>query len=308
MRLDGCLPYVTCREALGHLTPEELGVPVRLVKQDRPDGRSAADVANGSRLGGHPTTSTERPSRTVTVQGTGRAGMLLEHPSGGHPPSRLTEPAKVITAARTGEGGRGGRVLVTDGQHPQSILDASAGVIPASRPTNGTSVLVTDTQHPHMDADEPARVIRAGSGGGARQALVLDHPPVDTGRKPSGKQPHPQSQRATPPDQPSVAVQGKDTRGAALEWPWPTPSTTVMQRDEIGQPGHHESGRPNQQPNAVKLSEKAAAILQGFPERWHFAGATKIARWSQIGQATPPALARAVATSVAEWFRRVERG
>jgi len=51
-------------------------------------------------------------------------------------------------------------------------------------------------------------------------------------------------------------------------------------------------------PNAVILSEKAAAILQGFPPRWKFAGKTKKARWSQIGMAMPPPLARAVATSI----------
>lgn len=51
-------------------------------------------------------------------------------------------------------------------------------------------------------------------------------------------------------------------------------------------------------PNAVILSEKAAAILQGFPRRWKFTGKTKKTRWSQIGMAMPPPLARAVATSI----------
>lgn len=52
-------------------------------------------------------------------------------------------------------------------------------------------------------------------------------------------------------------------------------------------------------PDAIILSERAAAILQGFPESWVFAGETKKARWSQIGQAMPPALAEAVARAVA---------
>jgi len=47
-----------------------------------------------------------------------------------------------------------------------------------------------------------------------------------------------------------------------------------------------------------------AAILQGFPEGWHFAGETKRARWSQIGQAMPPPLAHAVASSIARWFAK----
>lgn len=53
-------------------------------------------------------------------------------------------------------------------------------------------------------------------------------------------------------------------------------------------------------PDAILLSERAAAILQGFPEIWVFVGRTKKARWSQIGQAMPPALAEAVALAVVE--------
>ena len=52
--------------------------------------------------------------------------------------------------------------------------------------------------------------------------------------------------------------------------------------------------------DAVVISEKAAAILQGFPDDWTFCGSSKKARWSQIGQAMPPPLAHAVAKSVVE--------
>jgi DNA (cytosine-5)-methyltransferase 1 len=55
-------------------------------------------------------------------------------------------------------------------------------------------------------------------------------------------------------------------------------------------------------PNAVVLTERAAAILQGFPDGWHFAGDTKKARWSQIGQAMPPGLAQPVAEAIASWM------
>lgn len=56
--------------------------------------------------------------------------------------------------------------------------------------------------------------------------------------------------------------------------------------------------------NAIVLSELAATILQGFEESWHFAGETKKDRWSQIGQAMPPGLARAVAIRVVEQMAR----
>lgn len=51
-------------------------------------------------------------------------------------------------------------------------------------------------------------------------------------------------------------------------------------------------------PGAIKLSEKAAAILQGFPPGWVFAGKTKRARWAQIGMAMPPPLAEAVGRAI----------
>ena len=41
-----------------------------------------------------------------------------------------------------------------------------------------------------------------------------------------------------------------------------------------------------------------ARDLLGFPRRWKFTGKTKKARWSQIGMAMPPPLARAVATAI----------
>ena len=52
--------------------------------------------------------------------------------------------------------------------------------------------------------------------------------------------------------------------------------------------------------NAIVLSERAAAILQGFPDGWRFCGETKSARWSQLGQAVPPAVAEAIGRAVRE--------
>jgi len=102
------------------------------------------------------------------------------------------------------------------------------------------------------------------------------------------------------PDAPSFAVTCKgDGRGAqgacVIEWPWDQPATTVTTRDGIPPPaGPPDAGSIQSHANAVKLSEKAATILQGFPDGWRFAGATKRARWSQIGQSMPPPLAEAV--------------
>lgn len=103
-----------------------------------------------------------------------------------------------------------------------------------------------------------------------------------------------------PPSDPDRPAQANNR----LVWPWDRPATTVMADKRIPPPGHHSNN--SYMSNGVALSEKAAAILQGFPEGWVFAGKTKKARWAQIGQAVPPALAHAVATSIAAWFERCE--
>ena len=115
----------------------------------------------------------------------------------------------------------------------------------------------------------------------------------------------PQSTRTISPDAPATTVQAREDRvgsgSPVLDWPWPRPATTVTCRPGLAPPGHYdESFAILSLPDAVILSERAAAILQGFPEGWHFAGDTKKARWEQIGQAMPPALAEAVARSVVD--------
>ncbi|MCX4400472.1 DNA cytosine methyltransferase [Streptomyces sp. NBC_01764] len=49
----------------------------------------------------------------------------------------------------------------------------------------------------------------------------------------------------------------------------------------------------------VKITVGQAALLQGFPEDWHFAGG-KTARYRQIGNAAPPAVGEALGRAVAE--------
>ena len=71
-----------------------------------------------------------------------------------------------------------------------------------------------------------------------------------------------------------------------------------MQSDPRLAPFGHHTGSDRSRPNAIVLSESAAAIIQGFPESWTFVGATKKARWAQIGMAMPPPLAEAVAGAI----------
>lgn len=132
-----------------------------------------------------------------------------------------------------------------------------------------------DPKHPPCSPDEPGTTVRSGGNGNAAPHVVLAN-----GR-------HPPAETDAPAD------------GVKLEWPWDRPSTTVAADPRIPPPGHHDGGLMSG-PNAVILSERAAAILQGFPEGWLFSGDTKKARWSQIGQAMPPGLAEPVARAIVE--------
>jgi site-specific DNA-cytosine methylase len=196
-----------------------------------------------------------------------------------------------VTTRENGDGN-----IVVDGKrrrrktnHRPSGADEPAKTL--TKNTHSDGALVVSSKHPPIDADEPATTVRGGGEGHAAPALLVhDRHPISR------------------PDEPSFTITTKgDGRGAqgacVVAWPWDRPSTTVTTREAVPPPGHHpESGSILSMPGAVKLSERAAAILQGFPEDWVFSGDTKKARWAQIGQAMPPGLSHAVASSIAAWF------
>lgn len=164
---------------------------------------------------------------------------------------------------------------------------------PSSQPRNGGALLLSG-KHPINTLDAPAHTATASGGGGTKRALMVERQP-DANHPPAAV------------DSPHRAVTG--ARGQALlEWPWDRPSTTIQCDERLPPPGHrHETYATRSLPGAVVISERAASLLQGFPDGWHFAGKTKRSRWSQIGQAMPPQLAEAVAKSIVRWFvRRAE--
>ncbi|MFJ8139407.1 DNA cytosine methyltransferase [Streptomyces sp. NPDC096013] len=55
-------------------------------------------------------------------------------------------------------------------------------------------------------------------------------------------------------------------------------------------------------PNGPMLTVQQAAIIQGFPPEWQFAGG-KTAQYRQVGNAFPPPVARAVGKSIADVLR-----
>jgi site-specific DNA-cytosine methylase len=186
----------------------------------------------------------------------------------------------------------GRRCYVTEhgGAHANDVkLDAPA------RTQNGNPVLAElrlplggSGKSKTTSLDKPARVVDAT---GRRAGNVL-----------KGHPRHPLSS----PDAPArtvTAVQGGGAKGDVMAWLAERPSTTVTsdRGGRIGSPGRNETGKKAYYDNAIVLSELARARLQGFPDRWVFSGKTKKSRNAQIGMAMPPALAHAVAESIAAW-------
>lgn len=220
----GLLPWVTCREALGHLVGEDLGRPVRMALR-----------------AGHPATK--------------------DRCKIGSDVTRCSSPDDVARTIVCHPTSKGGNILLTRHDLSQSArtssLDAPALTVTSKVPRRGegNAMLALTKGHRPNRANEPSQTLTA-----------------------------------------SVSRVGAQT----VEWPWDRPSTTVRSLDgRIPPPGHHAEGE-QLGPNAIVLSERAAAILQGFPEGWRFAGRTKKSRWSQIGQAVPPPVAEAIARAIVE--------
>lgn len=284
-------PWVTCRQALSHLDPEDLGVPVRL-RWRGANGHQVASVpdkparvvgtsnlSDGNVLA-HPVDAVPRkahrhpskkprasdldaPAAVVTARDASGSGTILDLRSGpNHRVSDPDAPARTLTKNTHGDG-----ALLANGKHPVAVADAPAPTLGArDRGGQGSNVLVVHERHPVSEADDVARTVTSSDGGGAK--------------------------------------------GNVLTWPWDRPATVVHSDPggRLAPPGHHEKSfmtdNRGHGPNAIKLSEKAAAILQGFPDGWLFFGKTKKARWAQLGMAMPPPLAHAVASSLAAWFAK----
>jgi len=262
-------PWVTCREALGHLHGDEIGRAVRM-RERHDNGKQKGSVA-------------DPPARVVGTSNLSD-GNVIAMPITRHDvpihTSEMDAPARAITTQCRAPGHA--TTIVFNGKHAPADLDAPAPTLGAKYRGQGAQVLLLaepTSKHPAATPDEPSPTIRAGGGG------------------------RPQSSRVMVADRPATTVQARtDRKGAGspvLEWPWDRPATTVYDDPRLGPVGHHDPSFMSR-PDAIILSERAAAILQGFPDdgSWVFCGKTKKARWSQIGQAMPPPFAEAVARSV----------
>lgn len=182
-----------------------------------------------------------------------------------------------------------------DGSHPPSRPDRPAQTVEASTPRadKGGAVLLTNSKHSINKPDEPSYTVTSaqrGAQGSCAAEWPWDRPATTVYA----------DQRLAPP--------GHHEKSFLSPKDLDRPATTVMARGEISQPGRNGRRGTPQSANAIVLSEKAATILQGFPETWVFSGNTKKARWGQLGQAMPPPLAQAVASSIVQGGYLEERG
>jgi site-specific DNA-cytosine methylase len=260
----GLRPWVTCKEALGHLTGQDLGRAVKMRKRD------CNTLQHGS--------VADRPARTVGTSNLSDGNVMTFDPH--HPPSFADEPAMTV---RAGCGGGLTRGMALSSRHDTPVH--------TSRP------------------DQPSRAITTQCRAPGHATTIMLNEVTMSERKGRWSTKGPQSSRTMSPDAPSTTITAQPDRvgsgSPVLEWPWERPSTPVTSRGGLPPPGHHdEDFAILSLPDAIILSERAATILQGFPESWVFAGETKKARWSQIGQAMPPGLAEAVARAVVEQDER----
>ncbi len=314
----GLKPWVTCRQALQHLPPAELGRPVRMKLRPAKGAAHPGDLKYGSDVGRCSTP--DNVASTLTTKDTAKGGQILitsaVGPNGGDASMCSTpdRPAATVVAHQTA---KGGQILVTEprDRHPTNTLDAPARAIKADggRPGSRESVLSIPEAHRGNRLNEPSQTMGAKVRNVGPQLLELDADQPQARTRDDRAPRTPQSARVAAPDAPAPTLDTREPRSgsgnATLEWPWDRPATTVYADDRMAPPGRRPaSGIPSimSDPNAIVLSERAAAILQGFPDGWTFCGKTKRARWSQLGQAVPPAVAEAIGRAVREQMQRAE--
>jgi site-specific DNA-cytosine methylase len=257
----------------------------------------------------HRPTSMDEPAKTIT-RNTHSDGALLLLPWVEHGKRRRKD-----VRPENDTGTREPDTLAVVPHHPPSNEDEPSRVVRATNATTPDKVLLPDGTIRESHADAPAHTIRGGRSSSERMLVSSKHPPHELD-EPAGTIAGCDKQRAhvlngkhapSDPDAPAHVVAAKDhgtQSGQAVGWPWDRPATTVTSdhQGRLAPPGHHGksflSDNRGHGPNAIKLSEKAASILQGFPESWVFVGRTKRARWAQLGMAMPIGLAQAVGTSI----------
>ncbi|MFJ1923724.1 DNA cytosine methyltransferase [Streptomyces sp. NPDC088131] len=98
-------------------------------------------------------------------------------------------------------------------------------------------------------------------------------------------------------------VGGSDNRGGADLGPTGTKAAWARMGVNGGALADVTPGpEADDHPGLIKLTDAQAALLQGFPAEWRFAG-RKTARYRQIGHASPPPVGKALGAALVEALR-----
>lgn len=142
---DDRKPWVTCRDALGHLPLEQLGRPVRVKWASESYAPSRADAPGktvpcsqpgnrGATLAAarsdHQLSDPDQPARTLTANTHGD-GALLAHPK--HPINRPDAPSFVVTAKGDHRGAQGACVLAWPWDRPATTVTSRDDISQAGR-------------------------------------------------------------------------------------------------------------------------------------------------------------------------------
>lgn len=284
---DGLLPWRTVRDVLATLPPD-----ADLRSNLNTDGQVGGD--RGRR-------SVDRPAPTVRAcEGTGAEWVRIEGSNGqrGPNPARsVNDTALTVTTAgdmyaHTAEslqvvgGGRRDPKRGLEGWKPRDVTDTPA---PAVTTFGGTGAIFMQ--------DKPDAHIRAEQGGAVGRSVDRPAPTVQSTSvlELHGADPGRCSRAGTEPDR------------------WDRPSPTVTTTEEKGTrasaaSGWTFNGGPDRASDAAflavgrrRLSVAECAALQDFPPSWPWGAArTTSNAYTVVGNAVPPALARALATAAAE--------
>lgn len=248
--VESLIPWVTCRQALGHLPLEELGRPVKLRKRSCNSAQHGSLADKPARVVGTsnlsdgnvllPEVSIEseftiqdgrggltglnrldEPSHAIVKNTHGNGSILMLNDK--HPPNDPDKPSATL-GAKIFHNGPG--VLLLNDKHAPNTLDAPAGTIrsggeghSAPQVVLKVDILSVEPHHPPSQIDEPAMTIRASSGGGANRTLQLDGEPPrrKTGMRKRDVGRVPQSQRVGDLDAPAATIDARTPRSGTGE-------------------------------------------------------------------------------------------
>jgi DNA (cytosine-5)-methyltransferase 1 len=141
----------------------------------------------------------------------------------------------------------------------------------------------------------PARTLDTSAGAWTIEPIEADDPPP-----PDGFDRRWGDARVRPTSSPAPTLTAAGLAHSGPRWAWLRPATTVLCDPRIQPPGHKRNSsdppgryRSRAGREAVRITERQAAVLQGFRAEYPWQG-SRSRRFAQIGNAVCPPVAQAV--------------